>query len=145
MKYIIFIWIIPFIAYSQSNIEINRLEISDLSSQNINNLNLDNRNFNWISTNDGLNRYDGKINTIFKSNPFDEKTISNNNINFTHQINNEGIFIFTSSGLDFYNYSTLDFERIITNTTPTNFYKKNKYLFIPSLNNGISVIDIENI
>ena len=101
MKYIIFICIIPFIAYSQNNIEINRVEISDLSSQNINNLNLDNRNFNWISTNDGLNRYDGKINTIFKSNPFDEKTISNNNINFTHQINNEGIFIFTSSGLDF--------------------------------------------
>ena len=144
MKYIIFICIIPFIAYSQNNIEINRVEISDLSSQKINNLNLDYRNFNWISTNDGLNRYDGKINTIFKSNPFDEKTISNNNINFTHQINNEGIFIFTSSGLDFYNYSTLDFERIITNTTPTNFYKKNKYLFIPSLNNGISVIDIEN-
>ena len=144
MKYIIFICIIPFIAYSQSNIEINKVEISDLSSEKINNLNLDNRNFNWISTNDGLNRYDGKINTIFKSNPFDEKTISNNNINFTQQINNEGIFIFTSSGLDFYNYSTLDFQRIITNTTPTNFYKKNKFLFISSLNNGISVIDVEN-
>ena len=67
MKYIIFICIIPFIAYSQSNIEINKVEISDLSSQKINNLNLDNRNFNWISTNDGLNRYDGKINTIFKT------------------------------------------------------------------------------
>ena len=144
MKYIIFIYIIPFIAYSQSNIEINRVEITDLSSEKINNLNLDNRNFNWISTNDGLNRYDGKINTVFKSNPFDEKTISNNNINFTHQINNEGIFIFTSSGLDFYDYSTLDFQRLITNTTPTNFYKKSKFLFIPSLNNGISVFDTEN-
>ena len=71
MKYIIFIYLIPFITYSQSNIEINRVEITDLSSEKIKNLNLDNRNFNWISTNDGLNRYDGKINTVFKSNPFD--------------------------------------------------------------------------
>ena len=75
MKYIIFICIIPFIAYSQNNIEINRVEISDLSSQKINNLNLDYRNFNWIQMRDLIDLMVN--NTIFKSNPFVKNNINN--------------------------------------------------------------------
>ena len=144
MKYIIFIWIIPFIAYSQSNIEINRLEISDLSSQKINNLNLDNRNFNWISTNEGLNRFDGINNTIFRSNPFDNKTISNNSSKSVFQIDNDGVFITTSSGLDYFNYEKLEFERIESKSSPTSFYSYDNYVFIPTEEEGLFIYDTKN-
>ena len=49
----------------------NNFDVENISSENVNSIFLDKNNFFWISTPEGLNRYDGDINSIFKSNPFE--------------------------------------------------------------------------
>ena len=64
---------------SQNDLNVSKLEVNDLSSQDINFFFIDNRNFSWIGTNQGLNKNDGSINEVFRSNPFDSTTLINNN------------------------------------------------------------------
>ena len=99
------------------------------------------KRFNWISTNEGLNRFDGINNTIFRSNPFDNKTISNNSSKSVFQIDNDGVFIATSSGLDYFNYEKLAFERIESKSSPTSFYSYDNYVFVPTEEEGLFIYD----
>ena len=62
--------------FSQNNLNISTVDISDLSTEDVNSIFIDKKGFNWISTNEGLNRYDGLNNSIFRSTPFYKKTIS---------------------------------------------------------------------
>ena len=77
--------------FSQSNFLINKFDVENISAENINSIFLDKNNFFWVSTPEGLNRYDGSINSIFKSNPFDSTTLSNNLVYETFQIDNNDI------------------------------------------------------
>ena len=69
-----------YISFSQSNILIKKQEIDNLSSEKVNSIFVDNKTFSWISTPEGLNRFDGDNNVVFRSNPFDSTTINDNNI-----------------------------------------------------------------
>ena len=80
------------VAKSQNNLSISKLEIDGLSSQDINFFFIDNRNFSWIGTDQGLNKNDGTLNQIFRSNPFDSTTLSNNSVLQSFQINDNGTF-----------------------------------------------------
>ena len=51
------------------------------------------------------------INSIFKSNPFDSTTLSNNLIFEAFQINNNGVYIKSTSNLDYFSYSSNSFLR----------------------------------
>jgi ligand-binding sensor domain-containing protein len=51
-----------------------------LSQNMINGIMQDSRGFIWVSTNDGLNRYDGYRFTTFRYDPFDSLSISSNEI-----------------------------------------------------------------
>ena len=97
--------------FSQSNFLINKFDVENISAENVNSIFLDKNNFFWVSTPEGLNRYDGSINSIFKSNPFDSTTLSNNLVYETFQIDNNGIYIKSSSGLDYFSYSKNNFFR----------------------------------
>ena len=79
--------------FSQSNFLINKFDVENISAENVNSIFLDKNNFFWVSTPEGLNRYDGSINSIFKSNPFDSTTLSNNLVYETFQIDNNGLYI----------------------------------------------------
>ena len=74
---ILFVFI-NYISFTQSNIIIKKQEIDNLSSEKVNSIFVDNKTFSWISTPEGLNRFDGNDNTIFRSNPFDSTTINDN-------------------------------------------------------------------
>ena len=87
-------------SYSQSNLNYTKVEVPEISSLDVKSIFIDSQGFNWISTSEGLNRFDGINNTIFRSNPFDNKTISNNFSKAVFQVDNDGVFITTSSGLD---------------------------------------------
>ena len=97
--------------FSQSNFLVNKFDIENISSENVNSIFLDKNNFFWISTPEGLNRYDGSINSIFKSNPFDSTTLSNNLIFEAFQINNNGVYVKSTSNLDYFSYSSNSFLR----------------------------------
>ena len=98
--------------FAQTELVINKLETSNLSSQNINFFYIDNKNFSWIGTNQGLNRSDGTINNTFKSNPFDSTTINNNIVFDCFQLDNNGLYIKSAGGLDYYNFKNYNFDRI---------------------------------
>lgn len=141
--FFLFLLFIANASYSQSNFLIQKFQIENISSENINSIYLDNNNFFWISTPEGLNRYDGRINSIFKSNPFDSTTISNNLVNETFQINNKGLYIKSSTGLDYFSYLRNDFIRMNVNS-PLFHTNDEKYLYLSSKNDGVFILNLEN-
>ena len=129
--------------FSQSNFLINKFQVENISSENVNSIFLDKNNFFWITTPDGLNRYDGSINSIFKSNPFDSTTLSNNLVFETFQIDNEGLFIKSTSRLDYFSYSKNSFLR--TEILSPIYHTKNENdLFLTSKNDGVFIFNTEN-
>lgn len=77
-----------------------------LSSSFINNLYKDSRGYIWISTNDGLNRYDGVKFINYKSNQNDSTSLLSNNVYFMYEDSNANIFVLSGNGLQTYDYST---------------------------------------
>jgi signal transduction histidine kinase/ligand-binding sensor domain-containing protein/DNA-binding response OmpR family regulator len=84
-----------------------------LSNSIINAIVQDHHGFMWFATEDGLNKYDGYNFTVFKNNPNDLTSISNNFISAlyfdqaTHQL-----WISTNNGLNIYDYNKESFRRI---------------------------------
>ena len=129
--------------FSQSNFLINKFDVENISAENVNSIFLDKNNFFWVSTPEGLNRYDGSINSIFKSNPFDSTTLSNNLVYETFQIDNNGIYIKSSSGLDYFSYSKNNFFRTDVRS-PLYHTRDNKNLYLSSKNDGVFILNLEN-
>ena len=60
--------------------EFEEVKIDNISSTRILSIAQDSTGFIWIGTDDGLNRYDGFQNKVYRSNIFDETTVSGNRI-----------------------------------------------------------------
>jgi ligand-binding sensor domain-containing protein/serine phosphatase RsbU (regulator of sigma subunit) len=74
----------------------------------------DSRGFMWFGTQDGLNKYDGYNITVFKHNPVDSNSLSNNFINVLYENKIGELLIGTNGGgLDVYNLSTGKFKHHI--------------------------------
>ena len=129
--------------FSQSNFLINKFEVENISSENVNSIFLDKNNFFWISTPEGLNRYDGSINSIFKSNPFDSTTLSNNLVFETFQIDNKGIYIKSTTRLDYFSYVSNSFVRTGV-SSPIYHTRNEKNLFISSKNDGVYIFNLND-
>src|SRR5690554_3066420 len=74
-----------------------------ISQSNITCLLQDSRGFLWIGTQAGLNRYDGKSFEIFKHDPEDEESISDNMIYDISEDLEGNIWIATENGLNMFN------------------------------------------
>ena len=129
--------------FSQSNLNINNVDISDLSTEDVNSIFIDKKGFNWISTEECLVRYDGINSTFFRSNPFDENTISDNSIKNVFQADSDGVFISSQTGLDYFDYNKLLFKRIESSATPTSNYKFSNFLFTSTENQGLFIYDLK--
>jgi len=65
--------------FSQSHISFNHLTVKDgLSQSAVTCIFQDSKGFMWFGTQDGLNRYDGYNFKVFKNNPSDTKSLSDN-------------------------------------------------------------------
>ena len=131
-----------YISFSQSNILIKKQEIDNLSSEKVSSIFVDNKTFSWISTPEGLNRFDGKNNTVFRSNPFDSTTIIDNNVFEVFQIDNNGVYIKSNEGLDYFNYSDFNFKRIQDKSKPIHHIFKENKLFFSTESEGLFVYDL---
>ena len=99
---------------SQS-IQTNSFSVEDgLSQSNVTCILQDSRDFLWIATQDGLNRYDGYEFKTYKHNPANQNSISNNFINHLIEDKEGNLWIATNSGLNKFNPLTGKF---------TTFYK----------------------
>ena len=131
-----------YISFSQSNILIKKQEIDNLSSEKVSSIFVDNKTFSWISTPEGLNRFDGKNNTVFRSNPFDSTTIIDNNVFEVFQIDNNGVYVKSNEGLDYFNYSDFNFKRIQDKSRPIHHLFEDNKLFFSTETEGLFVYDL---
>ena len=69
------------LSFAQSEIRFKKLSIEHgLSQSTVETIIQDQSGFMWFGTEDGLNRYDGYQFRIYKNDPDDSTSISNNNI-----------------------------------------------------------------
>ncbi len=71
-----------FCIYTRSHLDFEHIATADgLSQSDIQSILQDSRGFMWFGTWEGLNKYDGYTIKVFKNNPADQNSISNNFIN----------------------------------------------------------------
>jgi ligand-binding sensor domain-containing protein len=77
----------------------NLSQFQGLSSSKITSIVKDTKDFIWIGTDNGLNRYDGTRITLFQHDPKNDKTIVNNRIQTLYVDRNGILWIGTKNGL----------------------------------------------
>jgi signal transduction histidine kinase/ligand-binding sensor domain-containing protein len=94
------------ISFSQDHGFFNQVWLEEgLSQSSISSILQDNKGFMWFGTQDGLNRYDGRIIDHYNFKPFDSKTISGDDIySFCSDSNN--LWVLSAGGLDKMNLNT---------------------------------------
>jgi ligand-binding sensor domain-containing protein/serine phosphatase RsbU (regulator of sigma subunit) len=91
---------------SQSHISFNHLTVENgLSQSSVTCIFQDNNGFMWFGTQDGLNRYDGYNFKVFKNNPSDSTSLTNNFI-FSIYEDKSGTLYFETQGGTFHKYNT---------------------------------------
>ena len=71
----------------------------------------DSRDYLWVGTDNGLNRYDGDKMESFNNSSEDSTSLSNNFINCIFEDSRENLWIGTNYGLNLYNRKTGSFQR----------------------------------
>lgn len=88
-----------------------------LSQSTVRKIVQDSLGFLWLSTGDGLNRYDGYEFTIYRHDPADESSISDNWILDIHIDSEQNLWIATEFGLNRFDYQTQTFEHFLPDST----------------------------
>ena len=116
-----------------------------LSDNQCTSLTEDGYGFIWVGTNEGLNRYDGYVPRIYRSNPFDSTALSGNRIFGTYTDNNGDLWVSTEKSLDKYNLGSDQFARHETGTSPTYIAEDTLgQLWVATLSDGLNRIDIKS-
>ena len=105
----LFFILLPFLfineIYSQSHISFNHLTVDDgLSQSSVTCILQDSKGFIWFGTQDGLNRYDGYNFKVFKNNPSDSTSLTNNFI-FSIYEDQTGTLYFETQGGTLHRYN----------------------------------------
>lgn len=85
---------------------------TELSSSLITRVFQDKNDIIWISTEDGLNRYDGSKFMIYKQTDKDENSLLSNFVRFTFQDSKGNLFFGFFNGLQLHDYATGIFTKI---------------------------------
>jgi signal transduction histidine kinase/ligand-binding sensor domain-containing protein/DNA-binding response OmpR family regulator len=145
----------PFIALSQNqSLKFEHIGSREgLSQINVNCIIQDSRGFMWIGTRNGLNRYDGYKFIIYRHDPKNENTISNNLITDIIEDHDGNIWIATQSGLNKYQRNTGTFTRYLhddnnPNSISSNIigrltFDSNGTLWIGTQTGGLDCLDIK--
>ncbi|MCM1451020.1 MAG: response regulator [Clostridium sp.] len=85
---------------------------SHLSSTLINKTLYDSNGFLWVATEDGLNRFDGSRFKIYRNEPSDSTSLSDNFVTSVFEDNDKNLLVCTYAGVQIYNASTDSFYPI---------------------------------
>lgn len=85
-----------------------------LSTNYVTSIIQDDLGFLWFGTQDGLNKYDGSIQRIFKNDPTNKNSLSNSEIICIKQVRKDLFLIGTREGLNFFNPFTEKFSKLKT-------------------------------
>ncbi len=129
-------------------IEFGHLKVRDGLSQSwVKSMCQDQYGFMWFGTNEGLNKYDGYTFTVYKNNPEDEHSISNNAIESIYEDKNGNLWVGTENGLNLYDREN---DRFIYNNTLskrriTGFLElPDGRMFMSTRNTGLYLYDPKN-
>lgn len=127
IKYTILFVFINSSIFSQNQINFERYSLEDgLSQSVVLDIVQDSKGFIWIATQDGLNRFDGYEFKIYKNNPNDSNTISENWINVLHLDDNESLWLGTEyGGLNKFDLKTGNVTRLLSDSTNHNSLSHN--------------------
>ena len=144
MKRVISIFVFGFIlwsnSYSQQYVFTNYSINNGLSQSVVNCLFQDSRDYLWIGTQNGLNRFNGETFDVFSYNPADSNSISNNWIYAIAEDRDGNLWIGTKGGLNRYLVTQNKFERISYQTNFT--YDVTRYCYdLICLRNGNVVVN----
>ena len=114
-----------------------QLSIDNLSSNRVLSASQDSSGFIWIGTDEGLNRFDGFSNKVYRSNIFDEKTISGNRIWITHIDKDNVLWVGTDRGVCYYNEKTDSFNRVETKSRPIHIIEDEEDIYFTTKNSGV--------
>ncbi|MBH08751.1 MAG: hypothetical protein CMG74_00075 [Candidatus Marinimicrobia bacterium] len=113
-----------------------------LSDNLVNTLEFDARGVLWIGTDEGLNKYDGYDVTVYRSNPFDDKTISGNRIWTSFKDSKGNVWFGTDNSVDLYKWTNDSFIRFATESRPTSFFEDSRgFVWVSTLDRGLFSID----
>ncbi|HAN18443.1 MAG: hypothetical protein A2X13_06510 [Bacteroidetes bacterium GWC2_33_15] len=128
-KHILFFLIIGLsigIAFSQKiNVELFTIE-NGLSQTSVLCLSQDSKGFIWIGTQDGLNKYDGYSFKIFKNEPHDTTSITNNYIHCITEDSRGNIWVGTNYGLNKLDINTNTFVHYLAEDSNPEKLKENE-------------------
>lgn len=149
MKKILIILILLFVnTFAQEiNYTIDQLKVADgLSQTTIQAILQDKKGYMWFGTGNGLNRFDGYNFVVYRNNPLDDNSISNNAITSLYEDDNGFIWIGTISGIvNRFDRNSNTFLRLDISATlplpenPTEYYE---YPISFSRNNNNSITSI---
>ena len=122
-----------------------QLSIDNLSSNRVLSASQDSSGFIWIGTDEGLNRFDGFSNKVYRSNIFDEKTISGNRIWITHIDKDNVLWVGTDRGVCYYNEKTDSFNRVETKSRPIHIIEDEEDIYFTTKNSGVLKISKSSI
>jgi ligand-binding sensor domain-containing protein/signal transduction histidine kinase/CheY-like chemotaxis protein/AraC-like DNA-binding protein len=150
---LLFLFVNPTIIFAQ-NPQLKFKHINSqqgLSNSTIEAIYQDSRGFIWFGTRDGLNRYDGYEITVFKNNPLDSNTISDNYIRCIYEDASHNLWIGTSNGLNRFNPGKNTFAQYkhhskntseLSNNSINSIYKDSKgTLWIGSADGCLNQLD----
>ena len=140
---------------AQSDVIFNHLTIDDgLSQSSVTCILQDENGFMWFGTQDGLNRFDGYNFKIFKNNPGDSSSLTNNFI-FSIIEDQFGILYIETQGGDFHLYNPrsesfqamnrdqIDFEKAKVSTVGALLYETNGIKWVGGLSKGTGLERID--
>ena len=114
-----------------------KLEIGGLSSSRVLSAGQDSSGFVWIGTDEGLNRYDGNSNKVYRSNISDDRTISGNRIWITHIDKSNALWVGTDRGICYYDEDSEAFTRIETGSRPIHIIEDEQSLYFTTTKDGV--------
>lgn len=126
-KYVILLLAINIVIYPQDEISFERYSLEDgLSQSVVLDIVQDSKGFIWIATQDGLNRFDGYEFKVYKNNPNDSNSISENWINVLHLDEKENLWLGTEyGGLNRIDLKTGTVTRFVSDSTNLNSLSHN--------------------
>jgi signal transduction histidine kinase/DNA-binding response OmpR family regulator/sugar lactone lactonase YvrE len=117
LKKSIFLYFPLFLTHLLFSQNIRHLSVGDgLPQSFVSGIVEDEQGFVWVSTHNGLARYDGAYFKIFQSNPNDTTSISSNFISHAVKGTNDDLWLkFDSGAIDVFNMKTHKVQHIVTN------------------------------
>lgn len=96
----------------------------DISSSMINHIYQDSKGYIWVSTEDGLNKYNGTKFVNYKNHFNDSTSLLGNHVYKTFQDTKGNLYILSTKGLQFYNYKSDSFITIKKSNSSSEYNNK---------------------